>query len=646
MITKKYAAVIDVYRPLLRFITLLTFILCTGNAAAQEGCKYLERYMAPPAMPAEEWNAAMAGPKPGEVEQRLVGPESCTIVEEKIIKNAHGVPYRQITMGIQGTVFGYSAKNSRLLPPIGTGEDGEGRENTFDDQIFIMQARGNMGPYVPGVGRYRYTEQTPTSIEILIPQNPADWNGNMWILVHGAASYPALQFFPREAGKFNRYTEASESAGPLIDMGSVVIWTRRDATGTDEDTVKEGDPLSNTVLLDDGTEMGLPGTTLMGLNNNLGLIRDFTEISRNYVKEQLGKGPEALFFRGHSAGGASGRSFLIVKGMNTDHQGKKLFDGFYLDDSAGGRGAPTYFWDATVVDETGAFRLQPTEKDQLSFDADQRRYMAPVIETIHAAYSGGNTSTVPQIFERVYPTYANYKRENARLNIEKGLGDLWKSYEIADVSHGDATSEAKRYPELAKDMVDIGSIAIVLEQALVDWVRNGKKPPETRVEAVDVWEADPKTGPAIQLPETACPRGIFRTYMNRPDGTSVGSSPALFVPFLTELRPQINSNQDRPPGFNDEWLEPLNREGYLVDMTDSGQRDTRPTIEQVWHQRYREGKKTGILRPYENLTRERYVECVSGVVTALHKDGLLTPEAKDWYIEKAKTDVIGYQANR
>jgi hypothetical protein len=156
-----------------------------------------------------------------------------------------------------------------------------------------------------------------------------------------------------------------------------------------------------------------------------------------------------------------------------------------------------------------------------------------------------------------------------------------------------------------------------------------------------VWDVDDKAGPAIQLPETACPRGVFRTYMNRPDGTAVGSSPALFVPFLTELRPQINANQDRPPGFQDEWLEPLNREGYLVDMTDSGQRDTRPTIEQVWHQRYREGKKTGVLRPYENLTRERYVECVTGVVTALHADGLLTPEAKQWYIDKAQTDVIG-----
>jgi len=628
-------------RSVLPCMGLLTVGLFSGYVMAQDGCKYLAQYMAPTEMPEEDWNSAMAGPRPGEVEQRMVGPEGCSIVEEKIIKNAHGVAYRHITMSIHGTVFGYMPRNSRLLPPIGTGVDGEGRENTFDDQVFIMQARGNMGPYVPGVARYRYAEKTPSSVEILIPQNAADWNGNMWILVHGASRYPALQFFPREPGKFNRYTEASESAGALMDMGSAVVWTRRDATGNDEDLVKESDPVSNTVLLDDGTEMGIPGTQVMGLNNNLGLIRDYTVISRNYVIEQLGKPPEFLFFRGHSAGGASGRAFLIVRGMNTDHAGKKLFDGFYLDDSAGGRGAPTYFWDATVVDETGAFRLQPTETDQLSFDANQRRFMSPVIEVIHAAYAGGNTSTVPQIFERVYPTYANYKRENARLNIEKGIGDIWKSYEIADVSHADATAEAKRYPELAKDMVDIGGVAIALEQALVDWVRTGKKPPETRVDAVDVWDVDKKAGPAIQLPETACPRGVFRTYMNRPDGTAVGSSPALFVPFLTELRPQINANQDRPPGFQDEWLEPLNREGFLVDMTDSGQRDTRPTIEQVWHQRYREGKKTGVLRPYENLTRERYVECVSGVVTALHADGLLTPEAKQWYIEKAKTDVIG-----
>jgi hypothetical protein len=456
--------------------------------------------------------------------------------------------------------------------------------------------------------------------------------------VHGASHFSPLQFFPRKPNQFNRYTEASEGAGALMDMGSAVVWTRRDATGNDE--VSADEP-SNVVTLDNGTELGVPGTQAMGLNNSLSLIRDYTLISRNFIEKQLGRRPEATFFRGHSAGGATGRGFLLVKGMNTDYEGEKLYDGFFLDDSAGGRGAPTYYWSASVVDETGSFRLEPSETDQLTFDAEQRKFMAPVIEVVHAAYSGGNTSTVPQIFERVYPTYANYKRENARLNIEKGLGDVWKTYEIADVSHGDATSEADDYPELAKDMVDIGGVAIALEQALVDWVRNGKTPPETRVDARDVWEVDPNVGPAIKLPETACPRGVFRTYMKRPDGTAVGSSPALFVPYLTELRPQINANQPRPPGFKEEWLEPLNRYGYLIDMTNSGHRMTRPNIEQVWHQRYREGYETGILKPYEKLTRESYVECVTGVVNDLHADGLLTPEARDWYVEKAKTDEIG-----
>jgi hypothetical protein len=387
--------------------------------------------------------------------------------------------------------------------------------------------------------------------------------------------------------------------------------------------------------------VGGPGKPGMAFNENLGVMRDYTVISRNFVTEQLGRRPQAIFFRGHSAGGAMGRSFLIVRGMNTDHDGEKLFDGFYLDDSAGGRGATTYFWESMIVDELGAFRLRPSDTDYLTFDDEQLRFMAPVIEVVHGAYSGGRTTTVPRIFERVPATYYQYKRENARINIEKGLGDRWKSYEIAGVSHSDASAEAFDYPELAEDMVDIGGVAIALEQALADWVLTGKQPPETRVDAADVWDLEPDAGPAIQLPETACPRGIFRTYMNRPDGTAVGSSPALFVPYLTEARPQINEDQDRPPGFKEEWLEPLNRKGYLVDMTGSGHRMTRPTIEQIWHVRYREGKKTGVLRPYERLTRERYVDCVTGVVTALHADGLLTAEAEKWYVEKAETDAIG-----
>jgi len=621
----------------LLFVNFLAATLSGNAVLAQQGCPYLDQYVAPLKLPVETWPESIAGPAQGDVQPRLVGPEDCRIIADSIIHNAAGAPYRQVTIAISGTVFGYAPQDSLALPPLGQGIPGEGRENTFSDHAFIWQTQGTMGPFHPGVGHYRYSEETPASVEILIPVDPDDWNGNMWVLVHGAGRFPPLRFHPRKPDQFNRYTETSESAGALIDQGFAVVWTRRDAAITDEASMA----VANTVVLDNGTRLGGAGKLGMGFNDNLGVIRDYTVISRNFIEEELGKRPDTVFYRGHSAGGAMGRSFLVVRGMNTDHEGEQLFHGFYLDDSAGGRGATTYFWKSVVVEELGGFRLEPSDTDYLVFDDQQKRFMAPVVEVIHGAYAGGNTATVPRLFERVPGTYFQYKRENARINIEKGLGEQWKSYEIAGVSHSDASAEAFDYPELAKDMVDIGGVAIALQQALVDWVLEGKAPPETRVDAFDVWELDPKAGPAVQLPETACPRGIFRPYMNRPDGTAVGSSPALFVPYLTEPRPQFNAGQKRPPGFRDEWLEPLDRNGYLVDMTGSNHRMTRPTIEQVWHVRYREGKKTGVLRPHERLTRKRYVDCVTGVVTALRSDGLLTAEAEKWYIEKAQADEIG-----
>ncbi len=619
----------------------ISFIIALfgSTVSAQQDCPLLDQYMAPFQTPVSDWPDAIAGPAPGDVEQRLVGPTECRIVSDKIIHNAKGIPYRQVTIAISGTVFGYAPQRTLSIPPLGTGVPGEGRENTFADHAFIWQTQGTMGPFIPGIGYFNYSDETPASVEILIPQNRQDWNGHMWVLVHGAGRFPPLLFHPRKDGEFNRYTETSESAGALMDMGFAVVWTRRDAAITDEASMA----VANTVVLDDGTELGGPGKLGMGFNDNLGVIRDYTVISRNYIEQQLGKRPDKVFYRGHSAGGAMGRSFLLIRGMNTDHDGDQLFHGFYLDDSAGGRGATAYFWEAEVVDELGSFRLNPSDTDYLVFAGEQMKFMAPVIEIIHGAYAGGNTSTVPRLFERVPATYFQYKRENARINIEKGLGDQWKSYEIAGTSHSDASAEAFKYPELAKDMVDIGSVAIKLEQTLVDWVLHDKKPPETRVDARDVWDLDPKAGPAIQLPETACPRGIFRPYMNRPDGTAVGSSPALFIPYLTFPAPQINERQTRPAGFNDEWLEPLDRFGYLVDMTESNHRMTRPSIEQAWHIRYREGETTGILKPYERLTRERYAACVTGVVNDLYAEGLLLKEARDWYIDKAKTDEIGVE---
>ena len=141
------------------------------------------------------------------------------------------------------------------LPPLGTGIPGEGRENTFTDHAFIWQAAGIMGPFVPGVGHYRYTEGTPWSLEILIPQDPADWNGSMWVLAHGGGRFSPLRFHPREPGRYNRYTETSEGAGPLIDMGYAVVWTRREGA-TDLESSMDN---ASIAILDNGMQVGGPG---------------------------------------------------------------------------------------------------------------------------------------------------------------------------------------------------------------------------------------------------------------------------------------------------------------------------------------------------------------------------------------------------
>ena len=55
-------------------ITLLLALLSPMGSAAENDCQYLKQYLAPYELPVDEWPTSMAGPPPGEVEQRLVGP--------------------------------------------------------------------------------------------------------------------------------------------------------------------------------------------------------------------------------------------------------------------------------------------------------------------------------------------------------------------------------------------------------------------------------------------------------------------------------------------------------------------------------------------------------------------------------------------
>jgi len=144
--------------------------------------------------------------------------------------------------------------------------------------------------------------------------------------------------------------------------------------------------------------------------------------------------------------------------------------------------------------------------------------------------------------------------------------------------------------------------------------------------------------PAVQLPEVACPIGVYIEYAKgapRPGRTT-------FVPYLKEPRHVINADtEDLPPGFDREWLEPLDARGYVVDMNKNKVRDTRENVTQAWQRRGREGEKYGILAPDETLTHQHYVQCVSEVTAELVEQNLLSRNAQTYYVRNARNSDIG-----
>ena len=124
-------------------------LLMAYPSSAQSNCPLLDQYMAPFNLPVDSWSVNIAGPAPGDVEQRLVGPEECQIVSEKKISNAYGTPYRQVTIAISGSVFGYAPVNSLVLPPLGTGAQGEGQEHFFFRSCANLAGQGHHGAIHP-----------------------------------------------------------------------------------------------------------------------------------------------------------------------------------------------------------------------------------------------------------------------------------------------------------------------------------------------------------------------------------------------------------------------------------------------------------------------------------------------------------------
>ena len=414
---------------------------------------------------------------PGQtVHNSRVGPETCSIAEEPEFVNAYGAGYRRLQIGISGTIAGYAVIGRPRL------------EMLTDLPEFALAQRGNLGPYFHGIGTY-YAEKG-SGVTLFLPKSNQDWNGKLFVLVHGMSSYGSVgELQPRTPNQYNPLMGDNSFAGLMIDKGYAVAYTRRPAA-------RHENGASEKVTLDNGTV--LEGKSF---GYHAGLIRDWTEIAENLIQGELGRRPQHTYFYGKSAGASLGRLFNYAPGANAFANGELIFDGFLCDDPGGGWYMPTIHF-KRVEGPSERFHFERDEQDHLHFDEAHRDAFAPQFDVVHQAYVGADF---------VAGDYLSMKRKNARLLGEKGLGEKNRTYEIVGMSHADAGNV---WPsDLWSQNLELSGIFDVLIDVLDEWVEQGIEPGPTRSDDYHLGDVDRDghlENAAVSLPENRLPyRGLL-----------------------------------------------------------------------------------------------------------------------------------------
>jgi hypothetical protein len=349
-----------------------------------------------------------------QVGDKRVGPDKCLVISDDIVFDLKGRPFRRLELRISGTVAGFAVKQGPRV----------GYFNDAPDLVFTQS--GNDGPRFAGIGRYEGA--TGHGMSLFLPLNAADWNGKLFITAHGAGPYGGVgTLIPRYAeADFNPLTNLNRYVGMMIDRGYAVAHTLRSSHIVGGDVV---------VTLDDGTV--LPKNNV---SSHAGFIVGFTATAENIVRQRLGRDSQRRYFYGFSAGSMMGRHVQYLPGANKGLDGRRLFDGFLLDDAGGGMWLPV---------------LKVDGKDVLFGGRDAERFL-PQIDITHALYLGDTGD------------FLKFKRENARLLAQKGLGDRHRMYEIRGVSHFDAGQTS--LPDLDCIFLDVDSLNHELDDpGLLDW---------------------------------------------------------------------------------------------------------------------------------------------------------------------------------
>ncbi|HEY1265790.1 MAG TPA: alpha/beta hydrolase domain-containing protein [Candidatus Binatia bacterium] len=489
-------------------------------------------------------------PAAKQVMGKSVGVEQCYIVSDETVFNIKGQRFRRVEVRLTGTVEGWASM-----------QKGQRAIYFTDGPDFVFVQSGLKGPRAHGVGRYEAA--TGHGMTIMYPENARDWNGKLFVCAHGAGSYGDVgALLPRDPhAKYNRLADVNRYTTLMIDKGYAVAHTMRSSDRSNGDI---------TVTLEDGST-----TAKNNVSAHAGLITSWTQLAQNMIAKDLGSKPKRTYFYGHSAGGFLGRLINYLPGANRDNDGKRLFDGFLLDDAGGGMWLPKL-----VVDG----------KDTLFTTDEGRKAFAKQIDVTHMLYLGETGDYVPN------------KRLNATMLRDKGLGGEHRMYEILGVSHFDAGQVDRA--DLVPQSLDLSGLYDSLIDRLDAWVDKGVAPTATKSDMKELG------GGAVALPEVACPLGVYHVF---PLGINPGR------------RGGQETSLARFDGINQE---PLDARGEFVDMNGNGTRDKRENVTQAW-------QRVGLLKKGETFNRNVYVSCVKAAAGKLVKEGLLPQKVAEDYAEQA-----------
>ncbi len=501
-----------------------------------------------------------------QVKDYRVGPESCQM--HQIELEFKGRQFIRVDLGLDGTVEGFVTRA------------GNYREYLTNAPDLVFPQTQASKPEQPSLAISHYERLRGAAILLVYPKDRKDWNGKLWVTAHGRGD-------SFRNGSLKIWHDYLDPAGPLDDLNKLekVMLTLGYAVAVTRRTSEEGVGEIVTTL-EDGTVVDW-----VAFNDSHSYIKDFTFVAETTIQKRLGKLPSRTYLYGKSAGARLARGLNYYgQTLNIDSKGSPVFDGLLVDDSAAGTWLP-------VVMQNGKDVLLTTEAEKQAF--------VPQLELVHQAYANVNAHDLPDF---VTLGFLTNKYNNARILLEKGLGEKFRMYEIKQLSHDDGAA----FPDGKNGKFQILDLSLLMEGAiniLDQWVEGVTVAPPSRSDYVVVGDTDQDgklDHPAISFPEVACPLGIFYPYPQSGVGTTSWAA------------------------FTGNGPEPLDENKAFVDMNRSGTWDFRESPQAAW-------QRLGLLQAGEEFGRERYVRCISDAATRLGEQGFLSAETVKAYIEKAAT---------